>query len=84
MLVTAPCSWIAQRGVSAAREVDDHVDPRQETVRFAEKRFQVRSRGCGADPVQLLQEVLCIPLYRIQGVTQIVPQLGLKLAEIDA
>jgi hypothetical protein len=41
-------------------------------------------RGCGADLVQLLQEQLCIALDRIQGVAQIVPQLGLKLAEIDA
>ena len=54
------------------------------TVRFAEKRFQVRSRGCGADLVQLLQEQLCIALDRIQRVTQIVPELGLKLAEIDS
>jgi hypothetical protein len=69
---------------STARKIDDHVDPRQQTVGFAQERFQVRPRGCGADLVQLLQEQLRIALDRIQRVAQIVPQLGLKLVGIGA
>jgi hypothetical protein len=67
-----------------ARKIDNHVDPGQQAVGFAQKRFQVRPGGCGVDLVQLLQEQLGIALDRIQRITQIVPQLGLKLVEIDA
>ena len=66
----------------ATGEIDDHVDPRQKALAFAEQRLEIGTDRGAAELIQLLQQELGVAFDRVQRVAQVVPHLGLDRREI--
>ena len=69
-------------GFFAPGEIDDHVDPRQKALGFAEQRLEIGADRHAAELIQLLQQEFGVTLDRVQRVAQIVPHRGLDRSEI--